>query len=84
MKLKNSVSALEGGCGVVFASPWGFFSFLKKLNGTFIKRREISAEGLDTRILHATVFRGRSRCAFRTQFNLGLFLVVTKLIKSLC
>lgn len=35
LRLKNSISALEGECGVFFACLWGFFSFLKKLNGTF-------------------------------------------------
>lgn len=70
--LKNSLSALAGGCGVFFCLSVVVLFFLKELNDTF-KFREISAEGLDTRLLHATVFRSRSRCTFRTQFNLGMF-----------
>lgn len=62
-----------------------FFSFLKKWNDAF-KLREISVEGLDARLLHATVFRGNPGCAFKTHLiqPINAFLVVAKLKKSLC
>lgn len=62
-----------------------WFFFLKKWNDAF-KLREISVEGLDTRLLHATLFRGNPGCAFKTHLiqPINAFLVVAKLKKSLC